>query len=258
MLRSSTLQTSNNTGTRGNVEPSSRATTRRPRCERGKTGGGSAKGPNSDRRWHSRHDDQDAQRSPRFPEDGAPSPTRPLATGTKSVPRYGLMVRASTRAPPMLPRLPGRNPKDRSSPGQTLPYAEVSVGLLATVLAFKRCPRASPHDRATLRTERRVEDSPQASPRFRVDQPYPAWLAELQPLFQVASGFRPLASGTWDKSSVLGLPATCYRASALNIGGCLPIGRRLASPRGVASGRSPRNGCHEAEGITRSPTPAKG
>lgn len=133
-------------GTRGNVEPASRRAIRRPPYARGETGGGSAEGPNSDRPWHSRHDDQDAQRSPRLPEDGTPSPTWPLAKGTKSMPRSGFTVRASTRAPPMLSRLSGRNPRTEVF-GANATHAEVPVCLLATVLAFND---AHEHRHATV------------------------------------------------------------------------------------------------------------
>jgi len=174
------------------------------------------------------------------------------------MPRSGLTVRVSTRGPPILSRLSGRNPRDRSLRGNRYPCRGTRLPSHDRS-SIQRCPRASPRDRATLRTERRVEDSAQARPRFRAELALLGVARRATALVLTGGvGLSPLASGTWDKSSVLGLPATCYRTSSVNVGGCLPICRHLVSPRSVESRRSPRNGCHLAEGVTRSPAPTKG
>jgi len=191
MLQPSTLQTINESGTRGTVEPSSRTDDPRTAVPRGVRPAVDPLGPNSDRRRHSRHDDQDAQHSPRLPEDGTPSPISVLAKGTTPVPRYGPMVRASTRAPPMLSRLPGRNPKTERSSGQTVPYAEVPVGLLAPVLAFND---AHEHRLSTVQPRApngTSEDIPKACPCFRVDSLCSAWLAERQHFLAGGFGLSP-------------------------------------------------------------------
>jgi len=100
----------------------------------------------------------------------------------------GFAVRASTRAPPTLSRLRGRNPKIVMSPGRRAPCAGVTLDLLTTALAFNKHPRASSLGRATPRIESVRLKRPMVRPRFRADSLSPTWLVEPQSLVLAARG----------------------------------------------------------------------
>lgn len=100
----------------------------------------------------------------------------------------GFAVRASTRAPPTLSRLRGRNPKIVISPGRRAPYAGVTLGLLTTILAFDnthehRLSAVQPRGSKSVRLKR-----PTVRPRFRADSLSPTWLVEPQSLVLAARG----------------------------------------------------------------------
>lgn len=86
---------------------------------------------------------------------------------------------------------------------------------------------------------------------FASDVPCPAWLAERQPCsLRIAMGlspFSPAILGSSDSSWVA--PRRCYRASSVNLGGCLPVDRRLLSPHGMPR-EEPRGRCCRAKSRT--------
>lgn len=208
------------------------------------------RGHNSDRRRHSRRDG--AERAAFASVARGRNTVTELGPyhGTQPVPSSGLCgSRFHTRTTHALAS--SRSQSEDESPEKTGPPAGVTVGLLTTFLAFNethehRLSAVQPPRIESVRpkTYRQLASAfAQASlarPWQTEPQSLSSWPREAANTFFAGGvGLAPFASGAWDKSFVLGLPATCYRASSMNLRGRLPIHRRLTSPHAFPRGGAP-------------------